>query len=357
MTPALKQLMGEHAPLVRAQIVKFFAELKKKVSLQTPHFSESVAILEEFCLRGGKGIRGLLVVLGYLLAGGKDSQIYQVAAGVELFHKHILSLDDIADRDESRNGGPTLWKVYERHFAQSADRDHHTRTMAEIDTTLLGSFAFEVIRTAQLSPAQVLEIWGIFNQVMYWQTIAGWQIHYYQNQEALAAAQESDYILGQEKVTAFYTFIGPLQIGMLAAGLSLDSDLAHTLEKYGKAVGTAFQMRDDILGLFGDSDETGKPVGNDVREGKKTLLLQYAYQTANQDDQKFLTDVCGGDIDAQKLQRVQEIVKQTGALAKAEKLAEDAVQKGVAALDKVDDQPELVQVLRDLAQYVLEREK
>jgi geranylgeranyl pyrophosphate synthase len=98
-------------------------------------------------------------------------------------------------------------------------------------------------------------------------------------------------------------------------------------------------------------------VGNDVREGKKTLLLQYAYQTANQDDQKFLTDVCGGDIDAQKLQRVQEIVKQTGALAKAEKLAEDAVQKGVAALDKVDDQPELVQVLRDLAQYVLEREK
>jgi geranylgeranyl diphosphate synthase type I len=360
MTPSLKLFMAEHAGLVRQAVTEYFVAQKKRIPQQAPHFCESIETLEEFSLRGGKGIRGMLVVLGYLIGGGEiesNSPIYQVAGGVELFHKHLLSLDDVADRDELRNGGQTLWKTYQTRFGEVRDGAHHARTMAEIDATLLGSFATEMIRTADIPAEARVAILGVINSVMYWETISGWQIHYYQNLESLDQANEADYIWGQEKVTAEYTFVGPLSIGLLAAGQKLAGKLATQLAAYGRAVGTAFQMRDDILGLFGNSDETGKPVGNDVREGKKTLLLQHAYRAASAADRQFLAEVCGGEVNATSLARVQKIVRETGALKRAEELAHDSVQKGISELNKIAQRPELVQILKDLANFVVEREK
>src|SRR5258708_5229162 len=116
MTPGLKQFSATHTPLVRAELVQFFVAQRKKASALSPYLAESIKSLEEFTLRAGKGIRALLVILGYQLGGGASNEIYKVAAGIEVFHKHMLNLDDMADRDEVRNGGPTLWKMYEAEF-------------------------------------------------------------------------------------------------------------------------------------------------------------------------------------------------------------------------------------------------
>lgn len=355
MTPRLKSAAVLHTPRVRQEIATFFAQQRKDAKKIGPHLVHSIDVLEEFVMRGGKGIRSLLVILGYRIGGGKNDEVYKVAAGVEVFHKHLLNIDDIADRDERRYNRPTLWNAYEQEFAGQKDAVHHGRTMAEIDGTLLGSFAFELVRSASaFSPEILLDVIGIMDTIMYRQTVAGWQIQYFQNLEPLAAADEALFLQGLELVSAEYTFVAPIKIGLILAGAQHDGKIAQPIEKYAHAVGIAFQIQDDILGLFGDPKETGKPVGNDVREGKKTLLLQRAYRAANTDDREFLADVCGRELKVGELERIQEIVKITGSLEYSQKLAKEYVENGLKELKKLP-QSEEVALLTDLAQFVVSR--
>lgn len=359
MPPKLQQLAAEWSPRVNEVIREYLAERKTAATKLTPHLLHSIEVLEEFIFRGGKMLRPLLVILAYQIAEGKDvDAILPVAAGVELFHRHLLNIDDIVDRDEKRYGGPTVWKAYEAHFAGSADVDHHARSMAEVDGILLGSFAFDLINTAKVSPKLKLSVLKIMHQQMYFQTFAGWQIHYYQNQEQLADANEAEFVKGLELVTARYTFVGPLRIGCALAGLGEKDQLPKTFAEYGMHVGLAFQMQDDILGLFGDTKETGKPVGNDVREGKKTLLLQRAYAKAKPADKKFLNQMCGQPITSAQLEKVQKIVVNTGALRECQLLARDEVDVGITALQKSSEMPiQLAEVLVELADFVIRRKK
>jgi geranylgeranyl diphosphate synthase type I len=359
MTSHLKQYSATHSVPVLACMKEFFAAQKIDAKKYSSHSLHSIEVLENFVFRGGKNIRSLLVIIGYRLAGGRGEEIFQTAAGIELMHKHILNLDDMADRDEQRYGGLTIWQEYVNEFRDQkwSTPEHHGRTMSEIDGTLLGSFAFEMVRAAHF-PAEInLQVIGLMNHIMYWQTVAGWQIHYYQNHLPLAEANEAEFIKGQELVTAQYTFVAPLLIGLTCAGKSADPTFVQPLTEFGRAVGTAFQMQDDILGLFGDSAQTGKPVGNDIREGKKTILLQRAYKAANPADKKFLEDVCGRDLQTGELERVQKIVQDTGALQQAQQLAKEAIKSGLKELEKLPNSAaqEELQTLKDLALYVIER--
>ncbi len=356
----LKIFSATHTPLVLNELQGFFDAKKKEAKLLTPHLLASMEHIEEFTLRGGKNIRSLLTVLGYRLAGGTDAAIYRAAAGVEMFHKFIMSIDDMADRDEKRYGGPTLWKAYEEHFQKLGwpDYHHHGQTFGEIDATLMSSFTTELIRTSKFPAELLLQVLGIVDEIMYWQTIGGWQIHYFQNHQKLSEANEAEYIKGLELVTAQYSFVAPLKCGVILAGQEKNKVLLQVLTNYSQNVGRAFQMQDDILGVFGDTKETGKPVGNDIREGKKTLLLQRAYQTANSKDQQFLETACGNTALTEKdVQRVQKIIQETGSLAYSQNLAQESIQKGIAVLEKLDQTEEEIQVLKELAEFVLARKK
>jgi geranylgeranyl diphosphate synthase type I len=357
----LKTYFSTHLPDLKKSMEEMFRDRRKAASLYTPHLVQSVDILEDFAMRGGKMIRSTLVLLAYQLAGGEITPaIYQVAAGVELFHKHILNLDDMADRDEMRNGGPTVWKKYQEVFSKWENRDHHARSFSEIDGTLLGSFAIELVRRADIPPEKRLAVIDVLMNKMYFETVAGWQIHYYQNQEPLSQASEDEFLRGLDLVTSRYTFVGPLKIGLLLAGVERGPS-TDAMKHYGLDVGLAFQITDDILGLFGDPSETGKAVGNDVREGKKTLLLQRAYKSAPDADKKFLVDVCGRELSAGELERVQKIVKETGSLDYSLKLAEEHITKAVKELKNVKVKTEAAataqQVLSELAEFVGNRKK
>lgn len=360
MPPKLQALASQWIPPLTKVIDDYFASRRQAAELLSEHLVQSIDELHSFSTRGGKYLRPLLVILGYKLAGGKNvKSILPVAAGVELFHRHILNLDDIADRDEKRYGGPTLWQAYQETFEGQKDMPHLARSFAEIDGTLLGSFAFDLMNTAKIDPEITLNVMTILHRQMYFETVAGWQIHFHQNLLPLAAATEADFITGLDLVTARYTFVGPLQIGAALAGLEHDHQLFHTFHEFGRHVGTAFQMQDDILGLFGDTKETGKPVGNDVREGKKTLLLQRAFAVASPIDRKFLVKACGSTkLTAEHLDRVREIVVKTGALKSCQDLAIEEVDQGVTALQASDDLPvELVEILVELADFVVRRTK
>lgn len=351
-----------HKDPITEKLKHFFQRKKADAQELSPTLAHSVETLEKFVSHGGKQVRSLLVVLGYLVAKGKiedeyDS-IYSVAAAVECVHKYLLILDDVADQDETRNDRQTVWKKYETEFAERGWRNsaHHGRTFAEIDSALLASFVPALVdeEGASFIEADLLTVIRLINKHMYFETVAGWQIQYELNHVPLKEATEADFMKGLELVTARYTFVAPLEIGLIL-GNEYELKTSKLLESYGVNVGTAFQIQDDILGLFGDPGETGKPVGNDVREGKKTLLLQKAYKMASDEDKKFLEAVCGYEkMTAEKLARVQAIVKNTGALLYSQKLAASFIEKGILALKPLPNTAEK-SVLIDLANFVIQR--
>ena len=148
--------------------------------------------------------------------------------------------------------------------------------------------------------------------------------------------------------------MSPLLLGTIFAGKR--SVFESALTTYGTHVGTAFQIHDDILGLFGKTEETGKAVGNDVREGKKTLLIQYAYRHCNGEDQKFLEKVVGSTMTEKELEQVQAIIKKSGSLQYSQDKAKKHVEDGIAAVRALETGDRMIkQHLIEVAQFVIQR--
>lgn len=356
--PHFSQDLSRVANLVQQELRMFFQERLKHAKTVDPIHLHTVTALQEMVLRGGKRIRPYLCWCGYTLGGGtEDKKIIRIGAAVELLHNYLMNLDDMADRDTVRHGGPTL----EISYAQSlfsgypkSTRAHYARTWTEIAGAILNTYMYELIRTSGFSSEQIMESLEIVDTHMLEETAVGWQIHMMQNHEPLSQAKEERFEKGLRLVTAQYTFVNPLLLGAVFAGKR--SVFEPVLTAYGTHVGTAFQIQDDILGLFGKTEETGKAVGNDVREGKKTLLIQYAHQHCNEEDQKFLERVVGSPITAKELERVQAIVRKSGSLQYSQEKAKKHVEDGVAALQSLETgNMDIKQQLIEIAQFVIQR--
>lgn len=359
--PAMKRTELE----VRAALHTYFSEKKAWASQINHLLEESFSNLEEYMLRGGKFVRPFLTELGYRLAGGKLlPDMGKVGAAVEIFKNYVLNIDDMADRDTLRHGGPTLEMEYRSLFSQTdpITQAHYGRSFSEVVGGVLATGAAELLLTAKVGTAEqrakaLLTLEEHLLQI----TAAGWQIHFHQNLQPLSQASEQEFLRGLELVNAHYTFIGPLLVGTALTG---NTKLDSVFREYGVAAGLAFQLHDDVLGLFGDTDKTGKAVGNDVREGKKTVLLQAAYRNAAKKDQAFLEKACGNaSLSPKQVARVQQIVKSTGGLEYSEQLAQRYMEKAVAALKQYDQsvpgflhKPE-AQYLIELAEFVISRDR
>lgn len=339
-------------------LVAFFSEMEKESQKTDATVVDMTTLLQSHVLRGGKRIRPFLCWCGYRLAGGNNEKAaIHLGAAIELIHFYLLNVDDMADRDTKRHGGPTIEVEYEGALTQAPKplRGHYARSFSEIASALLFTYAMELFRTVPASNQTALDIIGMVNRILIRDTAAGWQIHMHQNWESLDTVSEERFVRGLELVTAQYTFTGPLLIGVALAE-NKDVSLSTTLRAYGTHIGTAFQIYDDILGLFGDTKQTGKPVGNDVREGKKTLLIQYAFQRASKEDKLFLNKVLGTNLSTEKLERVRTIIQQTGALDLSKRQAKKHVDQGLAALQTLP-QSETKELLKELAIFVISREK
>lgn len=353
---------------ILSEIEQFFDDKIEEAKGKDEVLADMVKVLQEFVMRGGKRIRPFLTVLAYQYATSvhesaqsqlKDHpNVFQAAACVEIHHLYILNLDDMADRDVLRHGGPTLEEYYgTKIFGKWSDAKHHGQTFSSIAGALLNSYTWEILRTSGFDPQIILNVMGIITESLFTDTVLGWQIHYFQNNQTIAESTEERFLKGLEYVTSRYTFVGPLNIGLTLAGKKPNSEIQKVFIEYGKHIGIAFQIQDDILGLFGDPNQTGKAVGNDVREGKKTLLIQRAYRNGNAEQRTFLESVIGTELTVEQLQKVQTIVKDTGSLEYSQQLAKQHVEQGRAALKKLPKRTEEIEVLESLAEYIITRKK
>ncbi len=285
--------------------------------------------------RGGKRIRGSLVMAGYEMCGGTNKHmIIQAARAIEMLHAYILIIDDIQDRSALRRGKPSAHEMlaaYHRKHKLKGDAPHAGISLA-LNAGLAGAHAAQtILANMDAEPQLKLNVISIANRTM--AITAHGQALDIMN-ELVETPDIADIERVLEWKTALYTVINPLHVGMVLAGA--DCHATDAITPYALHVGKAFQITDDILGIFGDEKDLGKTPGDDIREGKGTILTVYAQQHASAADKAFLQKCLGAPVTAKDFARCRQIIESCGALAHAQAEATAHLEKAFLALDKAE---------------------
>jgi geranylgeranyl diphosphate synthase type I len=228
---------------------------------------------------GGKKVRGALTNLGYRLAGGRDSKaILEASCGIELLHDFLLIHDDIVDNDITRHGRPTVHEKY------SKNRGQHFGVAKAIIVGDMGAFlGYELIAQSAFPAQRKIEALTKLNDLLL-KTVYGeiLDIEF----DFKTKVSWEDILRVRTYKTAYYTFVMPLTVGAVLG--KAGKKTLEIIEKYGVPVGLAFQLADDILGVFGNPSKTGKSNESDIREGKKTLLFAKSLELSGETGKRFL---------------------------------------------------------------------
>lgn len=308
--------------------------------------------------RGGKRIRGSLVMLGYEMSGGKDTKmILEAARAIEMLHAYILIIDDFQDRSVIRRGGPTAHVIlsdYHRSHELSGNSEHFGASIA-MNAALSGAHAAQMILANLDAPETLrLNVVGIVNRTM--MITSHGQTSDIMN-EVVASVTEADVDRVLEWKTAHYTILNPLHVGMVLAGA--DCSATDAITPFAMHAGRAFQITDDILGPFGTEFESGKSPLDDIREGKRTVLSVHALQHTTNGNKNFLIQMLGNaNLTQAEFQRCKDILVEAGSYDFARKLAQDYSSKALAALETEQSRwsAEGVAFLRGLSMFLNLRE-
>lgn len=310
----------------------------------------------------GKKIRAGLVRLGFEACRHPGSprpmapdSLDRAAGCVEILHNAFLIHDDIVDRSDLRRNAPTVHRYYaDARRARFADEE---QALAYGQAVALNfgdkgqALAQELLLSSGFPPDVLLPAIALLSQVTA-ETVAGQLLDV--EDVRLAELTEARVLRIHEYKTAHYTIMLPLQLGALLA--RADGWRLPSLRAYAIPIGIAFQLQDDILGLYGEQAVLGKPVDSDVKEGKKTLLFVHAYERAGAADREFLQHVHGNpSIDAAALERVRAVVRDTEALARSETMAHELVAQGKARIPEITPDPRWQRVLAGVGDYLIER--
>lgn len=268
MQKVLQDFVGKYKDRVDETISTELNLRLQEVTEISPHLIPIIEAMQELSV-GGKRLRAMLVILGYELGGGKvNDSVIQAAAMMEIFHLGLLIQDDFMDRDEMRRGVKTLIARYpDRHvgnFISMLAGDYTFGWCIEVLSNLKSP-----ITNSQIVNA--MRVWGkYFTRVGYGQTLDG-----------LAIADEATILQILELKSGEYTCVLPLELGATLGGA--EHALVKQLREYGMQLGWVFQLRDDWLAEYGDTVKTGKPVGNDSREGKRTFATMKGKEATEQE--------------------------------------------------------------------------
>ena len=346
-----KELKYHYKIKVEDELQKFFNEKKKEVE----HWSskEATEILEEYTLRGGKRVRAILMIVGYKMMGGENEEaIIKASTSLELIQSYLLIHDDIMDESELRRGKATVHKIYEEKHLKMGFGGRPKRfgeSMAIILGDLADAYAMQILASSDFHPELKVKAIHKLNEIIEY-TGYGQIIDIYSG--VMENFREEDLLLLHKYKTARYTIEGPLALGIILAGKE-----PAGIEKFAIPVGIAFQLQDDILGLFGNEEELGKPVTSDLAEGKKTLLIIKALENGNEEDRRIILEALGNPaVTYEQLERVREVVKCTGSLEYSRSLAERMVEEAKNSLKAMDvENEEMREFLLWLSDYMIKR--
>ncbi|MFE3114295.1 polyprenyl synthetase family protein [Kitasatospora indigofera] len=327
-----------------------FLDRQRLAAAQQGMPAEVVEVLKDFIGAGGKRLRPVLCVSGWYASGGQGetAPVLQVAASLEMFHAFCLVHDDVMDGSLTRRGRPTVHRTLahrrtETLGAPAADR---LGTGAAI---LIGDVAMawsaELLHTAALTPGQLAAVLPLIDTMRT-------DVMYGQYLDLTATGRPTDNLERALTTirykTSKYTVEHPLRIGAALAGA--DEAQHQALSAYALPLGDSFQLRDDLLGVFGPPSQTGKSCLDDLREGKHTALIALALQRADRAQKELLNTLLGrADLNEEAADLIRRVLVATGAQKAVEELIRTRRREALDVIESGLFSPATASRLRQLA--------
>lgn len=318
-----------------------------------------------YIMAGGKVLRPGVLLFACGAVGGEETRALPAAVAIELFHTWTLVHDDIMDRDTTRRGRPTIHEEF-RQRALTRDgytpqeAQHYGLSIALMTAELQHGWQIALLTDlydlSHLDPTVVFTLIRLLERDVLLALVEGQTLDI-QYAKAPVESLTEDMILGMlwRKTGALYRFAGMAgaMIGLNTA--DADHPLVEALSTFTSQCGTAFQLQDDILGIIGDEKTLGKPVGSDIREGKRTTILSYTFQRASPAQRRRLLDVVGRKTatDADVLE-MAALLQDLGGVDHTKALAQRYVETAVGHLERLPASPHK-DLLTAWAEYLIGR--
>lgn len=287
--------------------------------------------LTSFLLDSGKRLRPLFAYAGFAASGGVlEKSATRAMAALELLQACALIHDDLMDGSDTRRGKPSIHRHFETIHVQD-QLDGFAPQYGLSAAVLLGDLALvwsdQMLNTSGLSIEQYSRVMPFYNEMRV-ELMAGQFLDIHEQTQKDTSVDRSMKIARYK--SGKYTIERPLHLG--AAMASSSSEITNALSEYGLPLGEAFQLRDDLLGVFGDPSVTGKPAGDDLREGKRTVLIAMTNERQSDSQREIARKYFGKpDIDAEGVAILQEIIESTGARAELESTIDRLTDQSLAA--------------------------
>jgi geranylgeranyl diphosphate synthase, type I len=360
LTPArpLPVAVSGVAARVNERLADLFDVEQSRWAELDPDLGPPLEVLRSYVLSGGKRLRPAFCYWAFVGAGGAtgDPAVIDGGASLEMLHTAALVHDDVIDGSDRRHGAQTV------HVRQASEHRAH-RWRGDADrfgagaAILLGDLA--LIYSGRLLAGAPEAAVSVFDEMCL-------EVNVGQYLDILGAAEgvglpDEAAVARARRIcrykTAKYTVERPLHLGAALASPASLADLAGPLSRFGLPLGEAFQLRDDLLGVFGDTEVTGKPVGDDLRQGKPTLLASLAAARARGAGGSLMAERFGApDLSAEEVACLQGVIDETGARAQVEVAIASLVDAAMEALRTLPLEPNAVSALGEIGAFVAGRD-
>ncbi len=344
----LSELHRQSAEHTTAYLGDYFKESTARADAVGSSYGRLWRHIDKVVMRGGKRIRPYLTMVGY---GSYSSSVLPYAAAQELLHAALLIHDDIIDRDDIRHGRSNLNGLYKQEYAHIDEphRTHYAHSAALLAGDLLIAGAHQLIHESEQPAADKITALSLLQQSIF--EVAGGELMdveatFMQNDELQALP------IAIHK-TASYSFIGPLLTGATLA--NAPKATADALRDFGYYLGIAFQIQDDLLGVFGQQERIGKSTLSDIHEGKRTLLIEQHLSSAH--DADIFERVFGNPhASPHDVEAFKSSLESSGARAKSEKTVARYIKQASDALHAIPDNDVRKKELQHFSRWLMERD-
>lgn len=352
----IQKTLADFKREIDREIEIYFNRVIKESQPKDQFITQSLRYVKKLILSGGKRLRPALMYYGYLGAGGKEKEkILKTSVSIELIHMFLLIHDDIIDRDARRHGMGTVNARYAqigRELFGVKNPEHFGDSMALIIGDMISALGNQIIFESDFNPRLIMKALSKLQSIVSL-TVIGQSKDIYM--EYQGQATEEEVLAMYEYKTARYTVEGPLQLGAILGGA--EKRILDEISQLAVPLGIAFQIQDDILGIFGSEDKLGKAVGSDIKEGKQTLLLVKAMKQGNKKQKEVLASLLGKQrVASSDINNFRQVIEKTGSLDYARNLAHKLIGESQKKIAQIELNQEAKLFLSGVADYMLERE-
>ncbi len=356
---AFKETLADFQKEINPRIERYFDQVIAEAKKEDSFIADALESVRDITLSGGKRLRAAGMYYGYLAGGGMDREaMLETSVSVEFIHAFLLIHDDIMDRDAIRHGVPALHERYrllaERLFPNT-DAVHFGNSIALIVGDMVGALGNDIIFRSSFPKERIFQALSRLQKIIAF-TVVGQAKDVYLEYRKRATPEEI--LRMYECKTARYTMEGPVHLGLLLAGAP--QELLVKFSSYALPLGIAFQIQDDVLGLYGSSERIGKLQGSDLREGKMTLLNALLLERLPKEERNAFVALLGKGtaLDDADIRQVQKLMERAGVFRDVKARASQYIAEGGAALSSLRGEisDESYDFFSGIAEYMMVRE-